>query len=160
MRLSCPTNFNIASKAPIHTWRRHRPITAALGRTIVARAEEPGSSGSLEAQKWFLRRLEDKGWGEARSQLMALEQNSPPQRRHPLVTEGWNAMKHVYGLGVIETPLEPAPWMAEAAGSGATVALKVEAKQARFTKKLSVSRNCSMCHALCEALHLLYTMYC
>jgi threonine dehydratase len=55
---------------------------------------------------------------------------------HPLVTETWKAMEEVYGLGVIETPLRPSPWLHAFAGeeegptrSGGSVHLKLESSQ-------------------------------
>lgn len=77
---------------------------------------------SQETQRLFVRRLEQRGWEGARG---------PREGLHPLVQETWKAMDEVYGLGVIETPLQPSPWLAAFAGSsgGGSVALKLESAQ-------------------------------
>ena len=52
-----------------------------------------------------------------------------------LVAETWRAMHTIYAAPVFETPLEPAPWLAEQApevsgGRRGSVHLKLENKQA------------------------------
>jgi len=51
---------------------------------------------------------------------------------HPLVLEAWKAMDEIYGLGVLETPLEASPWLHSAAGGTpgrGSVLLKLETRQ-------------------------------
>lgn len=84
-------------------------------------------SCSQETQKWFYKRLEAQGWSNARQ---LAKQHEPGCQS--FVAEAWAAMDEIYGLGVMETPLEASPWLHEYAGgpaSGGSVHLKMESLQ-------------------------------
>ena len=57
-----------------------------------------------EVKKYFVKRLEAKGWGDSVRQ-------SQQDADIGLV---WDAMARVYGLGIVETKLMPCPWLVEA----------------------------------------------
>ena len=49
---------------------------------------------------------------------------------HPIVRETWAAMEDIYGLGILETPLEPSAWLRSfTRGSDGSVHLKMENRQ-------------------------------
>ena len=79
---------------------------------------------SQETQRFFYKRLEQHGWDREKTRGPNL---------HPLVVETWKSMDHIYGLGVIETPLHPSPWLHSFGGEDATVPgsvhLKLESTQ-------------------------------
>ena len=110
-RLSQTSSFRNIQKVP--RARVHRCTTVRC-------FQEENKSAII---KYFYKRLERHG-REARSQ---------PGDVHPLVTETWKAMEKVYGLGVIETPLQPSPWLHAFAGEGphesGSVHLKLESSQ-------------------------------
>lgn len=71
---------------------------------------------TLETQRHFRRRLETKGW------------ENPIPEDNSIVSETWSAAQHIYGLGIIETPLTQSPWLQEAS-SASSVSLKLETQQ-------------------------------
>lgn len=56
-----------------------------------------------ETGKFFLKRLESRGWEDVREQLLSTKEEQ--------FEEVWKAMNVVYGLGILETPLKPSPWL-------------------------------------------------
>ena len=90
-----------------------------------------------EAQQWFLQRLEQVGRGSLREKLQCEEANM-----HDIAKESWSAMSRIYGSGIIETPLQKAPWLldeaeaeyvalksADPAEHSTSVYLKLESRQ-------------------------------
>lgn len=78
-----------------------------------------------ESKRWFFKRLDAQG-RDARTK--------PASDLHPLVSETWKAMEEIYGLGVIETPLQPSPWLhafagEEGPGNRGSAHLKLESSQ-------------------------------
>ncbi|KAL4441237.1 hypothetical protein ABPG77_011474 [Micractinium sp. CCAP 211/92] len=53
---------------------------------------------------------------------------------HPVAREAWASIHSIYAV-CLETPLVPAPWLADLAGGGASVHLKAEDRQAAGTAK-------------------------
>lgn len=56
------------------------------------------------------------------------------QLLHPVAREAWASIHSIYSV-CLETPLVPAPWLADLAGGGASVHLKAEDRQAAGTAK-------------------------
>lgn len=101
---------------------------------------------SQETQKWFYKRLEAQGWSNARQ---IAKQHEPGN--HSFVSEAWAAMDEIYGLGVMETPLEVSPWLHEFGSdpaSGGSVHLKLENSQPTGSFKIR------------GATHKLFSLYC
>lgn len=59
----------------------------------------------------------------------------PPQKANDVAREAWQALQHIYGLGVLETPLLRSPNL-EAACTSCRVHLKLESSQATGSFKL------------------------
>lgn len=105
---------------------RSLPVSAAFTAISRQPSNEFGRN-SREAHQWFLRRLERVGRDSSASRL-----TRDKESLHSVVLESWEAMARIYGLGAIETPLERAPWLLEAAEldpSSTNVLLKLETQQ-------------------------------
>eukprot|EP00887_Chlorella_sp_A99_P002147 scaffold21.g2147.t1 len=97
--------------------RPAREVAAASRPARPQRAARLRVAASRESERLFQQRLEKMGW------------EVPLQSFHPLVREAWAAALRVYAAPILETPLEPAPWLKERADS-CCVHLKMETRQA------------------------------
>jgi threonine dehydratase len=103
----------------LYTKRQIRTIYASfqvrrpLGLKNLVATSASGTSGRTEAEmhgheeealKYFIKRLEGKGWDNARETLQGDER----------MASVWKAMASIYGHGVLETKLLDSPWLTEA----------------------------------------------
>jgi threonine dehydratase len=110
-----------AERASARSWRLSATATRPARRTGPTAAP---TSASAETRALWTRRLEARGWEAARALMAAAAAGDA----EPLVTEAWRALDHVYGAGVLETAVLPAPWLADGA-AGRGLRLKMEAQQ-------------------------------
>eukprot|EP00890_Picochlorum_soloecismus_P005471 jgi/Picsp_1/5925/NSC_03282-R1_threonine ammonia- catabolic len=72
-----------------------------------------------EAIKYFVKRLESRGWDRAREWVPeSLGREAMEGADSGRMQDVWRAMDVVYGLGVRETPLLKSPWLQEAVPRG------------------------------------------
>lgn len=75
-------------------------------------ALSPGLHGEEEVLNYFVRRLEGRGWDSQtiRESVVSTAPNN--------ITDVWQAMRQIYGLGVKETGLMESPWLENVIFSG------------------------------------------
>lgn len=104
----------VSGRARHHVPRQGWPSRTASRRVLVSR--EPMSTTTVmsksqsdtnqaeEAIRYFVKRMEGKGWGDAVRKSV----------HDGDFSRFWNAMAGIYGLGVVETKLLACPWLVEA----------------------------------------------
>jgi threonine dehydratase len=109
-------------RAAARAWR----LRATARPTRRAAPAAAPAAASAETRALWTRRLEARGWEAARALMAAAAAGDA----EPLVREAWSALDHIYGAGVLETAVLPAPWLVEAGAAGRGLKLKMEAQQA------------------------------
>lgn len=132
---------NYSSPMRIRSWNRVGPGCSVSGFSGIGRRVSAVSSGkersnfsapknehrvgsefAEEAIKYFVKRLESRGWDRAREWVPESIGRDPAagvgSGSSGRMQDVWRAMDVVYGLGVRETPLLKSPWLQEAVMRG------------------------------------------